>query len=78
MSNLANIERKVMSLSPEEREHLALCAWKSLGDGSDPAINKYLDPDGIEIAKKRDQELSKGEAKPISHAEFLRRISPDV
>jgi hypothetical protein len=47
MSNLAKIERQVMSLAPE----------------------------GIEIAKQRDQELSSGSVKPISHSEFLRRIS---
>jgi hypothetical protein len=75
MSNLAKIEKKVMNLAPEEREHLALSAWESLGDGSDPAINKHLDPEGIEIAKKRDLELSSGAVKPISHSEFLRRIS---
>ena len=64
-----------MSLAPEEREHLALSAWESLGDGSDAAINEMLDPEGIEIAIKRDKELSSGAVKPISHSELLRRIS---
>ncbi len=64
-----------MSLAPQEREHLALSAWESLGDGSDVAINEMLDPEGIEIAKKRDLELSLNSVKPISHSEFLRRIS---
>ena len=77
MSNLAKIEREVMSLSPEEREHLALSAWESLGDGSNAAINKILDPEGIEIAKQRDRELSSVAVKPIIHSEFLRRISTD-
>ena len=75
MSNLAKIEREVMNLAPEEREHLALSAWESLGDGSDAAINEMLDPEGIEIAIKRDKELSSGAVKPISHSELLRRIS---
>ena len=75
MSNLAKIERQVMSLAPEEREHLALSAWESLGDGSDAAINEMLDPEGIEIAIKRDKELSSGAVKPISHSELLRRIN---
>ena len=75
MSNLAKIEREVMSLAPEEREHLALSAWESLGDGSNAAINGMLDPEGIEIAKQRDRDLSSGSVKPISHSEFLRRIS---
>ena len=64
-----------MNLAPEEREHLALSAWESLGDGSDAAINEMLDPEGIEIAIKRDKELSSGAVKPISHSELLRRIS---
>ena len=64
-----------MSLAPEEREHLALSAWESLGDGSDAAVNALLDPEGIEIAKKRDRELSSGSVKPISHSEFLGRTS---
>lgn len=75
MSNLAKLEREVMNLSPEEREHLALSAWESLGDGSDTVIAASLDPEGIEVAKSRDRELSSGSIKPISHSEFLRRIS---
>jgi len=75
MSNLAKIERAVMSLDAEEREHLALSAWKSLGDGSDAAINEMLDPEGIEIAQKREKEISLDSVKPISHSEFLRRTS---
>ena len=75
MSNLAKIEKEVMRLAPDEREHLALSAWESLGDGSDAAINEMLDPEGVEIAKKRDRELSSGSVKPISHSEFLERIS---
>ena len=51
MSNLAKIEREAMNLTPAEREHLALSAWESLGDGSDVAINETLDSEGIEIAK---------------------------
>jgi hypothetical protein len=75
MSNLAKIEREVMSLAPEEREQLALSAWASLGDGSDLSVSKNLDPEGIEVARKRDRELSSGLEKPISQSEFLRRIS---
>ena len=75
MSNLAKIERAVMSLDAEEREHLALSAWNSLGDGSDAAINELLDPEGIEIAQQREQEISSGSTDPISHSKFLRRVS---
>ena len=75
MSSLAKIEREAMNLTPAELEHLALSAWESLGDGSDAAINETLDPEGIEIAKNRDRELSSGAVKPISHSEFLKRTS---
>lgn len=75
MKNLATIEEEMMNLAPEEREHLALSAWESLGDGSNASVNETLDPEGIAIAKKRDLELSSGSVKPISHAEFLKRIS---
>ena len=68
------IEEEMMNLAPEEREHLALLAWESLGDGSNASVNETLDPEGIAIAKKRDLELSSGSVKPISHAEFLKRI----
>ena len=75
MSNLAKIEKEVMRLAPDEREHLALSAWESLGDGSNAAIIEMLDPEGIEIAKKRDRELSSGSVETIGHSEFLRRIN---
>ncbi len=75
MSNLAKIEREVMSLSPQEREQLALSAWQSLGNGSDAEISEMLDPEGIKIAIERDKELSSGSVTPISHLEFLRLIS---
>lgn len=35
MSSLAKLESDLLSLSPAEREQLALAAWESLGDGSD-------------------------------------------
>ena len=75
MSNLAKIEKEVLNLTPKERELLALAAWESLGNGSDVSINELLDPEGVEIANERDRELSSGAVKPISHSEFLRRIS---
>ncbi len=75
MNNLAKIKREVMNLAPEEREHLALSAWESLGDGSNGEVIRHLDPEGIRIARKRDGELSSGAVTPISHAEFSRRIS---
>ncbi len=75
MSNLAKLESEVLNLAPEEREHLALSAWESLGDGSNSDVIRNLDPEGIKIAKERDGELSSGAVTPISHFEFSRRTS---
>ena len=75
MSNLAKLEQEVLELPPGEREKLALSAWESLGDGSDEAISAVLDPEGINLASKRDDELSAGSVTPIGHAEFVRRTS---
>ena len=75
MSNLAKLQNDLLSLSPAEREQLALVAWESLGDGSDLASVGALDPEGIEIAKRRDKEISEGSIETISHEQFLRRIS---
>ena len=55
MGSLAKIEKEVLSLTPDEREYLALSAWESLGDGSDPAVNELLDPVGLDIAGNRDE-----------------------
>jgi len=75
MSNLAKLENDLLSLSPAEREQLALAAWESLGDGSDLGSVATLDPEGIEIAKRRDNDISEGSKEAISHREFLRRTS---
>ena len=74
MSNLAKLESDLLSLSPAEREQLALAAWESLGDGSDLGSVATLDPAGIEIAKRRDKEISEGSKEAISHKEFRRKI----
>ena len=50
-------------------------AWESLADGTDATINGMLDPEGIEIAKKRNRELLSAKVKAISQSEFLRRVS---
>jgi hypothetical protein len=73
MSNLSKLQKDLLRLPANEREELALSAWNSLGRGSGPAINAQLDPEGIELAMERDQQLDSGSVNPISHTEFLRR-----
>lgn len=69
MTARTDLEKQVLSLSPVEREQIALAAWQSLD--SDPPAD--LDPQGIDLAVARDDELESGVAQPISHEEFLRR-----
>ena len=73
MSNLSKLQKDLLRLPANEREELALSAWNSLGRGSDPVINAQLDPEGIELAMERDQQLDSGSVNPISRTEFLRR-----
>lgn len=54
-----------LSLSQSEREHLALTVWASLES------EKGFDPDGIELALSRNQEIESGQVQAISHSEFL-------
>lgn len=75
MSNLAKLENDLLTLSPAEREQLAIAAWESLADGSDPSLVVSLDPEGIEIAARRDKEISEGSEDPISHEQFIRQTS---
>ncbi len=66
MHSLTEIENEILSLSPEEREHVALTAWASLDNGPS------LDPEGIDIALRRDSDIESGNAETISHAEFVK------
>ena len=75
MSTLTKLQKDLLKLPANEREQLALSAWSSLGGGSDPAINASLDPQGIELAIERDQQLESGSVNAISQSEFLRRTS---
>lgn len=69
MSNLKELEREVLSLPPRERERLVLAMWDSLESAS------TVDPEGIEVALRRDAEIEAGSVEPISHSEFRRLTS---
>lgn len=66
-NNVADLEKQALSLPPQEREHLALAVWESLEGAS------VVDPEGVEIALRRNDEVETGEAQTIDHAEFLQR-----
>jgi hypothetical protein len=73
MSTLIELEKEIMSLPAAERERLATAAWESLVNDPKAAANRDIDPEGIQVASQRDDEIESGKAQPIDHAEFLRR-----
>ena len=73
MSNVIEIERELLGLPYAERERLALKAWESLIDDGEAESDPEIDPDGIEMARSRDQELEHGETNSISEKEFRLR-----
>ena len=75
MSDFAQIEKEVLSLSPVEREQLALRMWESIIADEAATADMNLDPDGVKIAHSRDLELESGKATSISEQEFRDRTS---
>lgn len=69
MSNISELEKEALSLPPQERERLTLAMWESLEGAFE------VDPEGVEIAVRRDADIEAGVVKPISHSEFRRRTS---
>jgi hypothetical protein len=67
MSSFTAIKKEVLGMSPRERELMALVAWESIENEA------ALDPEGIELALHRDQEIESSQISPISHQEFLQR-----
>ncbi len=68
-SNVAELEKEALNLPPRERERLALAVWESLEGVS------AVDPEGIEIALHRNEEIESGTVQAIDHAEFMRRTN---
>jgi hypothetical protein len=77
MDQTAEIEKQLSSLSPQDRERIALAAWESLEDEPGFAADSQTDPEGIATAMRREKELETGSVKAIDHAEFKRRASGD-
>lgn len=52
---------------------MALAAWESLESDPSFAANPAFDPEGINLALARDQEIESGAIDPLTHEEFLER-----
>lgn len=73
MSNLAELEKEVLNLPPQQRERLVLAAWESLEPSSAALTDSAIDPEGLEIAIDRDKQIESGSVQTISHSEFMQR-----
>lgn len=73
MKNASQLEKAVLSLPPSERADVALAAWESLESDPSFAANPAFDPEGINLALARDQEIESGAIDPLTHEEFLER-----
>lgn len=74
MSKVNKLEKEILSLSPAEREQLALAGWESLASYPEEA-ELLPDPEGISLAQQRDNEIQSGSVAPLSRSEFLRRTN---
>lgn len=73
MADVTQIERELLGLPPVERERLALRAWESLIENGEAASDPNIDPAGLELANKREEELEHGEVDALGEEEFRRR-----
>lgn len=75
MNAIAEIGRDLLGLPATDRERLILKAWESLV--RDPDADPDIDPEGVELAEKRNGEIDSNNLAAISHEEFVRRTSGD-
>lgn len=75
MTDFAQIEKEVLELTPAQREQLALRMWESIIADEAATADVNLDPEGIKIARARDNEIEAATVSPISDEEFRDRTS---
>ena len=69
MSNLAKIEREVMSLAPEERASLVDSLLRSINPPESDTDKKWA-----VVARKRLSEMRSGKVKPVPGEEVFERV----
>ena len=72
MADITEIERELLCLPAAERERLALRAWESLIESKEAASDPNIDPEGLELANERDEELERGKVDALEEKEFRR------
>ncbi len=74
MSTPDRLETELLNLPPRDRERLALAAWESLEEASAWLADPTVDPEGIILARSRDDQIESGKVATLSLEEFQRRI----
>ena len=73
MTTADKLEIELLSLPPRDRERLALAAWESLEAASAWLSDPATDPDGIALARRRDEEIESGLIAVLSRERFRSR-----
>lgn len=73
MKRTDRLEADVLSLPARDRERLALIVWESLAGDDAWLSDPSTDPEGVVIARARDEEIESGQVEPLSQEEFLKR-----
>jgi hypothetical protein len=75
MDNASQIERELMALPPVERVRLVLKTWETLVDDPEAVADPDFDPEGLQLAQSREEELDQGTVRALTHREFRRRTN---
>jgi putative addiction module component (TIGR02574 family) len=70
--SIDQIASEVMHLDPKSRAVLAKTIWESLEDPY--VIEEMSDQEAIQLAKRRDDEIERGEVVPLSHDELMAKV----
>ncbi len=71
--SIDQIASEILRLSPHERAILAEAIWESL---EEPYVfsSDISEEKAIELAKRRDEEIERGDVIPLSHKELMSRL----
>jgi len=71
--NVESITNEMLQLNSHDRAKLAEAIWESI---EEPYIfiSDISDEEAIDLAKKRDEEIEKGNVTPLSHKELMDRL----
>jgi hypothetical protein len=75
MRPATRIKQELLQLPAAERAELVLEAWASLEADLAFAADPDFDPEGVELAIRRNQEIESGAVTPLSDEEFWKRVN---